>query len=63
MAKTATAQKTTVKMVFEKATKSTFRFKSVDEDAPITTLYIAKSEFPDDVVTATLGITVQVTSA
>jgi hypothetical protein len=58
----ATKQATKVTMVFDKETKSTFRFRATDDTAPVTVLYVDKGEFPADVVGATLKIEVTVTT-
>ena len=35
-----------VEMVFEKETKSTYRFKAIEDGAPVSTLYMDKTALP-----------------
>lgn len=41
-----------------RTTKNTYRFESDDEDAPITTLYIAQSAFTSEPSSVTVTVTV-----
>lgn len=64
MPKTATATKApvaktpiaTVKMTLDKETAGTYRFRAEDDDAPVTTIYVAKGLYDSTPTTVTVTL-------